>query len=40
MLLATVVSLVMDAMMIPSEDMIGVLAQAQSKMIESGNLGN
>ncbi|BBU95856.1 MULTISPECIES: YciC family protein [Providencia] len=38
-LLATVVSLVIYAMMIPSEQMIGVLAQAQSKMIESGNSG-
>lgn len=37
--LATAVSLVIYAMMIPNEQMIGVLAQAQNQMIESGNAG-
>ncbi|WP_369311053.1 YciC family protein [Providencia rettgeri] len=37
--LATAVSLVIYAMMIPSEQMITVLAQAQNQMIESGNAG-
>ncbi|MGG4607094.1 YciC family protein [Providencia sp. Me31A] len=38
-LLASVVGLAIYAMMIPSEQMIGVLVQARNKMIESGNSG-
>ncbi len=39
MLLATAVSLIIYSLMIPSEQMIGVLVEAQSKLIEAGNSG-
>lgn len=38
-LLATAVSLIIYAAMIPSAQMIGVLVEAQSKLIEAGNAG-
>ncbi len=38
-LLATAVSLIIYSLMIPNEQMIGVLVEAQSKLIEAGNSG-